>query len=372
VHVKTRLSVVYVALFLLVGVNLPYWPVWLASRGMDAGRIGLLLGATMWARVAAPWVGAQADRRGDAHRWLLGLTVALFGTLVGFTWATTFPVLLILAVLAGLAFAPIVPLTDGLTLQLSGDYGRIRLWGSIAFVVASVGGGALLQGRAPAVILTALQGIALLLAISTIGLPTTPATTREAIPWRDLLRRPGFGTFIATVACLQGAHAVLYGFATKHWLSVGIGASTVGWLWATGVFAEIALFAVGGRVLTRIGATGLLVVAGLGHVGRWLALANVTAALPLFALQLLHGATFGALHLGAMHWIRGGVEPRAVQRATALYVAIAGGISLGLWMFAAGVLYERIAGQAFYAMAGVAALGLAAALRLRHMRRRPQ
>lgn len=367
-RLSIRLALAYVAVFLHVGVFLPFWPVFLGSRGMDPDRIGLLLGIGTWAYTWAPWVGTRADR-GDARRWLTGLATAMFVVLLAFGFADGFVGLLALSIALGLAFAPIVPLTDGLTLRAAErgvNYGRVRLCGSVAFIAASIGGGLLLEGRAPEVVLVSVQTIAAAIVLSTLVLPRVQenVATRSSIAWRDVLARPGFAAFLVTAACLQAGHAVLYAFGTKHWIAAGIDPRTVGWLWAVGVIAEIGLFAVGARVHARIGAKGLLVASAIAHIVRWSLLANVTAVAPLFAIQLLHGATFGALHLGAMHWIRDNVERDAMQRATTLYTAIAGGLALGLALLGAGVLYERLLGDAFWAMAGLGLLGLAAALRL--------
>jgi PPP family 3-phenylpropionic acid transporter len=373
-HVSVRLAIAYVAIFLCVGVYLPFWPVWLASRGMDPDRIGVLLGLTTWAYLWAPWVGARAEG-GDARRWITGLALGMGAGLVIFEVADGFAWLLGGSIVLGLAFAPIVPLTDALTLRAASeqriDYGRVRLFGSLAFIVASVGGGFALEGRPPEIILRTLQAIVVAMVLATLLLPAAKPRTpeRKTIAWSDVLRRRGFATLMGTGACLNAAHAVLYAFGSKHWLAAGIDARTIGWLWATGVVAEIGLFIVGERVRARIGASGLLVAAAIGHIVRWTLLANVTAAAPLFAIQVLHGATFGALHLGAMHWIREAIEPDAVPRATTLYVAATGGVGLGLGMLAAGILYERILGDAFYAMAGLAAVGLVLALRLRGIAR---
>ena len=365
-RLSVRLALAYVALFLHVGVFLPFWPVFLGSRGMDPDRIGLLLGIGTWAYAWAPWVGARADR-GDPRRWITGLAAVMVLILFGFAFAHGFVALLLLSVALGLAFAPIVPLTDGLTLRAAVDYGRVRLFGSLAFIVASVGGGFALEGRAPGVVLVTVQAIAVAILISTLVLPRVQqhVAAQRSIAWRELLALPGFVAFLVNGACLQAGHAVLYAFGTKHWLASGIDARTIGWLWAVGVIAEIGLFAVGERVVARVGAKGLLVASAIAHVMRWTLLANVSSVEALFAIQLLHGATFGALHLGAMHWMRNNVERDAMQRATTLYTAIAGGLALGLGLFAAGILYERLRGDAFLAMAGLGVLGLAAAARLR-------
>ena len=60
-----RLSAFYAATFLVAGIQLPFWPVWLASRGLTAREIGILFAAAIWAKVlATPAIGAIADRSG--------------------------------------------------------------------------------------------------------------------------------------------------------------------------------------------------------------------------------------------------------------------------------------------------------------------
>jgi len=363
--VKTRLALTYVALFVLMGLHLPFWPVWLADRGMDADRIGILLGVTMWARLVAPWVGARADRGDGGATIVRALAVGLLVVLVAFSWADGFVGLFLLSAALGLAFAPIIPLVDGIALTAASagrlDYGRVRLWGSAAFIVAAVGGGIALEGRDPSLVLRALQGAALALALAAMSLraPARVETHAVTVSIAQVVRRPGMGTFLLAVAFLQASHAVLYGFGTEHWLAIGIEASTIGWLWATGVVAEVILFAFGERVVARIGPAGLLMIAGVGGVLRWSALAEIESVGVLFVVQVLHAASFAAMHLGAMSWIRHELGPREIHRATALYVAIAGGLALGIGMPLAGVLFDRLRGSAYHAMSMAAALGLA-------------
>jgi PPP family 3-phenylpropionic acid transporter len=61
-HPAARLSAFYAAVFLVAGIQLPFWPVWLPSRGLTATGIGMLLAAAIWAKVlATPAIGAVAD-----------------------------------------------------------------------------------------------------------------------------------------------------------------------------------------------------------------------------------------------------------------------------------------------------------------------
>jgi MFS transporter, PPP family, 3-phenylpropionic acid transporter len=377
VHEAVRYALLYVALFMLIGVQLPFWPVWLADRGMDADRIGWLLGSGAWARLVAPWVGAWVDRSGRGAAAVALLAGGVVLTLLAFSQAHGFVGLMVLSIVLGLCVAPIIPVVDALVIGGSSDgrfdYGRVRLWGSLAFVLASIVGGQVFEGRPTALVLIAMQLAAVLVLLGALRLPTIPRsiTPTRAVPVAEVLHRPGMVRFLVATGFMQAGHAVLYGFATEHWLTAGIDEGTIGWLWATGVIGEIAVFAIGQRLVARIGPKGLLLCAGLGATLRWVALAEVTEVAPLFALQLLHAASFAALHLGAMSWIRASFDGAATQRATALYVAVGGGIALGTAMPIAGMLYDRWAGAAFYAMAVSSGIGLLLAWRLRSDRPAP-
>ena len=373
-----RLAVAYTALFFLAGIHLPFWPVWLAHRGVGVEQMGVLLGLGNWARLTTPWIGAWADRSGRGPQLLVVVAVGVLMTLVAFDFADGFAVLVVLSIVLGLGYAPIVPLLDGMAIAASAagrmDYGRVRLWGSASFIVASVAGGRVLEGRDPGLVLVALQSAAVLLVIAVVWLRRMPVAARiddgPATSWSDVLRRPWFATFLLSVAFLQGAHAVLYGFATKHWLANGIAESTIGWFWGVGVLAEVVLFAFAARLTAWIGASGLLLLAGIGAVLRWSTLGLTTSIGLTFAIQLLHAASFAAMHLGAMSWIRDNVPGHAVHRATAVYTAIAGGVALGIGMPLAGVLFKHWRGDAYFAMAALAAVGTGFAWRLRSPRDR--
>jgi len=367
-----RLAIAFVALFFVAGIYMPFWPVWLADRGVAPHEIGLLLGLGNWARLATPWIGAWADRTGRGPQLLVVVAIGVLASLVAFGFAHHFLVLVALSLVLGLVYAPIIPLLDGMSISAAAagrlDYGRVRLWGSASFIVASVMGGALLEGRAPALVLWALQGAAVMLVLAVWWLRRMPVAPRveSTTPrsWSEVLRTPRFATFLAALACLQGAHSVLYGFGTKHWLASGIPESTIGMFWGVGVIAEVVLFAHGARVSARVGSTGLLLIAGTGATLRWTALGTTTAIAPVFVLQLLHAASFGAMHLGAMGWIREHIAGPAVHRATAVYTAVAAGMALGIGMPVSGLLFERFRGDAYFAMAALAIIGTYFAWRL--------
>lgn len=367
------LASAFAAFFFLSGIVLPYWPTWLAAAGMSPREIGVLLGIGMWARLMAPQVGAWADRSGRSRELVWAAAALGLACYLAFEVVRGFVPLLALSLALGCAHAPVVPLLDGMALQASAagrmDYGRVRSWGSIAFIAAAVIGGAWLEHREPAAVLTVLQFAALAVLVATFSLrPTSHRRGSVAVPLRTVLRQPGLPTLLCAVACVHGSHAVLYGFGTKHWLAVGIDEGTVGWFWGVGVAAEVLLFAIGQRFVAQLGATRLLVFAGVCATLRWLAFAELSSVPWLLVVSVLHAASFGAMHLGAMHWLREHVPADRVHRATASYAAVTSGIAMGLAMPIAGLCFDAWGGAAFRVMAALALLGAGVSLRLADVR----
>src|SRR5829696_7903539 len=146
-----RLAALHAASFGGIGIYVPFFPIWLESRGLPASWIGIVLALPIVVRVlvTAPLM-TLADRSMGARRLVaaacLGVSV-IYLTLL----AARDPVVVaVLVIFMAVAQAPIIPAADLVTIQAIRreprlDYGRLRLWGSIAFLIASIGGGYLLE-----------------------------------------------------------------------------------------------------------------------------------------------------------------------------------------------------------------------------------
>lgn len=376
---SVRFALYYAALFLVVGIQMPYWPVWLKGRGLDATEIGILVATQIWAKVAFnPIVGHAVDRSGQRRRILVGLAVgslvatALFPLMQGFTG------LLAMSAVSGALFAALLPVGDNLTMSYvihrGLDYGRIRLWGSLAFIAASGAVGRLLDLTDSGIIVWLIVGGMAPLCLAAAALPGEPAHSAAGAPtrmrWIDLLSSRLYGLFLAATALIVASHAVYYGFATLHWQSAGIDHVWIGTLWGVGVAAEIALFAFSGAVVRAFGPFRLIVAGGAACIVRWSLLAFVTDPWLLLPIQCLHALTFGAIHLGAMHFIARHIAPGIAGRAQGLYAAAGNGLIIGAATIVSGGLYDRLGGLAFLGMTVLAIAGTIAAVALHRMARR--
>ncbi len=373
---SVRFAGYYGAVFLALGIYLPFWPVWLAQRGLAAAEIGLLLALTSWVKVlSVPPIARLADRTGRVKAAIVLLSAASLASFAAFFVTERFWSILAVQLLTALAFHGLIPLAESHTMRAVGaaeiDYGRVRLWGSAAFILGALGAGELLARQDPGLLLWLILVALALTLFASLGLPERrgPLPEPEDRPRASaLLWDRRFLLFLAAAALLQASHAVYYGFSALAWRAAGLSDAAVGWLWSEGVLAEIVFFAASGVLLRRFGPTGLLALAGLGGVVRWTVLAGTTALPALVAVQILHALTFGAAHLGAVHFIARHAPQGLAATAQGLYAALSGGLAMGLATLLAGRLYETFEAQAFLAMAVLSAAGLALALVLSRMR----
>ena len=361
-HSTRGLALSYFTYFFSYGIFLPFWSVWLSGLGLTPETIGMLLGAGLVSRFLGSLL--IAPRVSDPSRLISSLRIlALLTLLFALAFWIGHQVAWLMVIIVGfnLFFSPLVPLTDALAntwqKQITMDYGRVRLWGSIAFVIGSALTGKLVSLYDYRMILVMLSvGIASML----LGMLLKPSVQpqgesrqQEAAglsAWVTLVRQSW--RFLACVCLLQGAHAAYYGFSAIYWQEAGYSASAVGYLWSLGVVAEVVIFALSKKVFRRFSARDLLLSAVCGLI-RW-TLMGWTTALPwLIVAQILHCGTFTVCHLAAMRYIaaRQGSE---VIRLQAVYSAVAMGGSIAVMTVFAGFLYQHLHQGVFWVMALVA------------------
>ena len=360
----------YVALCVAIGIQLPFFPLWLEAKGLDAGMIGLVLAAPMVVRLfSIPVLTRLADRQQAVRGTIITASVlaAVATTALGFTGDGI--AILLVFTLASIPFTPVMPLAEAYALrglaQVGRAYGPVRLWGSAAFIAGSLGAGWIIDSIAPGNLIWLIAAAMLASALAAAGLVPLPAGT--PVPdapepsYRGFLRTPGFALIAAAAGLIQASHAVYYNFSALDWKAAGMDGTAVGALWAVGVVAEITLFALSGRLPVWLGSTALVLAGGLGAALRWsvMALDPPMAALPL--LQCLHGLSFGATHLGAIGFVaRAAPAGRAATAQGSLAVVLGGTMALSMGL--SGLLYEALGSFAYAGMAVMAAAGAAFAL----------
>ncbi len=345
-----------------------YLPLWFADRGLSAAEIGQVLGVASLLRVmAVPGWGWLSDALGRQRLMLFAAAAA--ASCCAATLPAAQGVLPLMAIVAaqGVAASALAPLADAATLALAAarrlDYGRTRAWGSVAYMAATAGAGALLGRTGSWVVpwlLAAGYGIAAGFATALPAVvPTGPATGTRERP----LRARAFRLALLATALIQGSHAAYYAFASLHWRAVGISDAVIGLLIAEGIVAEVALFLWGRALVERLGPARLTGFAAACCLVRWTATAFIVNVPALALIQLLHAATFAVQHLSAMLVLRA-LPARGAALAQTLLAALGFSAPTGLLIWLSGRIYGEAGGLVFLVMAAVggAALPVARAM----------
>jgi PPP family 3-phenylpropionic acid transporter len=366
-----RLSCFYGSFFAVTGVQLPFWPVWLDAKGLDASTLGLVMAMSFAAKaLSTPLVAHFADRTGERKRLIVALAFCSFAGFSLFYWVNDFWPLVAVSLLFFAAWPPVMSLTETVAMRADQqkriNYGRVRLWGSLSFIVLAILSGRVLVDAPPAAIYwMVLAGLGLT-CVATLFIPNTLSARHAGprSPWSIVLTNRRLVLMLLACGLIQSSHAVYYGFATLYWESLGLRPDVIGGLWAEGVIAEIILFAVGHRLLRHISPGTLLMIAGIACIVRWTGTAFAETLPALIALQVLHAFSFGAAHLGAMHIITREAPEAQSATAQSFYSSLVWGVGLGIALYAAGYLYEAYSGVSFLAMAVLGMGGLVFAIML--------
>ena len=348
----------------IVGVYLPFFPVWLKAIGIDAAWIGIITALPSLSRFTIlPFITALAERL----QMLRGAIVALaFATALGFFavgWLDRpFAILLVFA-LTACVWTPLGPMTDGFTLKgvtrYGLNYGPLRLWGSAAFVVAAMASGLIADVIAAPHLIWVIVGATVMSAFASFGLrPLDAPAAASGKPLsraNTLLRQPAFLAIIATAALVQSSHAAYYSFASITWQDAGLDGTTIAVLWSLGVIAEIVIFALSPRF--QGSPVALVMIGAAGAALRWVITAHEPPIAVLAAVQLMHGLSYGMTHLGTVGLMVRSVPHHVLASAQGYLVASIGAVTSATMMLS-GLIYAQVGQGVYYVMAAMAAAGL--------------
>ncbi|HAS6252677.1 TPA: 3-phenylpropionate MFS transporter [Vibrio vulnificus] len=361
------ISQYFLGFFFAYGVYLPFWSLWFKEQGVSSTDIGLLVGIGLATRCVANMVITprihKAEHIMPALRWL-SFAALIF---VGFHFFTggSFWLMALATVLFNLCCGPVVPLSDALANYYARlkmlDYGRTRLWGSIAFIAGSTVVGYLIALYGTDMILyTALVGVFISLLLSMRSANVMPVTRSEHHSERpkltQLLTDGPVVKFLLLAALIQGSHAAYYSFSAIYWQQAGHSEEIIGYLWSLGVVSEVAVFALSKRLFAGWSLRALFVAASIGVMLRWGITASTALLLGLVLVQLLHGVTFAMAHIAAIQYIQNSEEHKMVA-LQALYNALPLGAFIAAMTAFSGWGFEHWGANVFWVMA---AMGLVA------------
>ena len=354
----------YFSYFAFVGIFSPFLSLWFDARGLSIGEIAVLMALPQVLRIVAPpfW-GWMADRHAHRVRLLRGSAAASLGVLLLLPFVEGFGAYAALMLALFFLTAAHMPVGEAIALDLSrgdaGRYGRMRVWGSIGFIVTVLGGGPLLDAFGLDALPWLMAAAMALLVAVTVGLrePAAVPASRGGASLGERLREPAVALFLVSAFMMVFAHAALYTFYSLFLERQGWSKSGIGAMWALGVLAEIVLFSAQRRLFDRVSPMRLLAASFLVCALRFAIIGAAGGSVALLVLaQLMHAITFGLHHSASMAVLHRWFEPAQQARAQAAFIVVAYGLGGTVGGLAAGVLWERVSPEAAFLGASLAGL----------------
>ncbi|WP_153112066.1 MFS transporter [Propionivibrio limicola] len=356
-----RLSGYYFFYFAFVGAFSPYFGLYLKSLSFSAWDISVLMTQMQLMRLFGPYLwGLLVDRVG--HRVpiirLTGvITLAVFSI---FFMSRDFSAFLLAMALFSFFWVAALPLIETLTFdhlrENASRYSQVRLWGSIGFIVAVMGTGALLDQLGVPSLLGAI--VVTLGGIVCCGMLVPEAPPKQGYevhpPVGQILRQPRVRALLGASFSMSAAHGALYIFYSIYLSEHGYSKLMAGSLWSLGVLAEIGVFLAMSRVMRRFSMRRILLASFGAAVLRFVLIGYGVESLPVLVLaQLMHGLTFGSHHAASIAAVNTWFPGNTRSRGQALYSSLsfgAGGLVGGL---AAGWAWDHCGSEVAFALGSV-------------------
>ena len=356
----------YFFYFTTVGIIMPFWSLYLQYRGFSAVQIGQLTAILLLTKVLAPNIwAAVADnvvaKKGGSLvmlRYATLLMTLLFSTtyFANSFWAMA------LAMLSFCVFwNACLPQLEAATLNHLGDqrdqYGLIRLWGSVGFVVTVLGLGWLMDYTGPKAIMPVafVAMFAAFLASFLLRDKNQKPTDQQrlVVPISKLLN-PKVLTLLLLCVFMQMSHAPFYTFFSIYLESYGYTKLHIGILWSVGVVFEILIFIFGYTLLRRFRLSSLLTFTFMVASVRWYCVALLPENEPLiFVTQTLHAITYGLYHSVMIQLVDKLFVGRYQIRGQALYSSLTFGLGGAIGSFLSGIIWTVYGHNELFYAAGI-------------------
>jgi PPP family 3-phenylpropionic acid transporter len=364
--VPARLGAYYFAFFSHAGAFVSYFALYLAARGLSAAEIAFALAMPQLARIVAPalwgWLADEwGARYAGARRAIVVFSgFALFGGIASLYAAERAGAIALALLLMSLLTAGAMPLIEAITFSVlegrPGQYGPIRLWGSIGFILAVLGTGVWLDHHEAVTLLDILLVLTAAACAVSFVLPqgAAPHAQHASVRLGAVLARPGVLAFFGACVCMTAAHGAMYVFYSIYLEAAGYSKTLIGALWTVGVLAEVVLFLRLPQLLHRFSLRTLLIASFACAVVRFLAIGwGVESIAVLAAAQLLHAATFGAFHAGSVAAVHRLFPGPLAARGQALFSSVAYGLGGAAGSLVAGATWEPLGASVSFAVSAL-------------------
>lgn len=366
---EARAGLYYACYYLPAGAQTLLLPIWLDSRGITDEQIGLIAAAPIAIMILLNMlVGRIADKASDWRGVIIVAALIAAAASLGLMIVDGFWAILFVVSLCVIPMMATEPVLDAATIRMTrrrgSDFARVRIWGSIGYIVMVALAGWIfgwvgIVVYVPLFIATCMLrgGVAFLLPRfrAPEGRPTAHANADAATTMRQVLK-PWFVLALIGAAALQASHMLLMNFGALLWARAGVPDAVLGILFTVAPICELLVMFYFTRISRRFSARHLLLFACLCGIVRWGGMAMATEIWQFALLQALHMVTFALGYMGAVSFIANWTSEDIAAEAQSFYVVIRQVVSV-LTLLAFGPVVAMFGMDSYYVAAAVAALG---------------
>ena len=352
----------YFLYFGIMGIFLPYFNLYCYHLDFSGLQICALSAIRSVALIIFPLVwGGFADRfqmRRPIYIFCNFMSTAIW---IFFFFATNFIPMLVITVFYGIFYTPIISFLEASTMDVLGkekkSYGKIRSWGSLAFIMIVVVVGKIIDLYSIEIILVLIFGMSLLQALISSRIPDIQIKKQSSftVKAKDFLNRRVI-LFLFCAFLMLVSHGTYYGFFSIHLENLGYGNVFIGIAWALASTAEILIMINSDSIFRRFQFEDVLIFSFIVAAARWFALFFVISPAGILLLQILHAITYGTFHVASILYIDALSPDETKTLGQAVNNAVTYGLGLMVGFFFNGYLFEIIGLFSLFMISSVIAL----------------
>ena len=325
---------------------MPYFNLYCYRLGFSGLEIGLLSALRSMTLVLFPLIwGALADRFHVRKPIYIFCNFASTFTWVFFLFTVDFWSMLLITAFYGMFYAPIISFLEAVTMDVldteKKSYGRIRVWGSISFIIMVLVIGKIIDIYSVDMILILVLAGSLMLSVMSPRIPAIKTAKTN-------LLRPGLASlfekrvlvFLFCAFMMLVSHGAYYGFFSIHLENLGFHHTFIGVTWALASTAEILVMVNSDRIFKRFSLENVLFISFLTAAVRWITLFLFGSAAIILLSQILHSITYGTFHMASILYMDRLTPENAKTLGQAVNNGLTYGFGLMVGFFVNGYIYE--------------------------------
>jgi len=336
------LSFVYLLHYATLGIIFPFAGFFFQQLGFSGTEIGLYLAIFPLMKFTTTGVWTSLFAKSKQKHLFISVAILISSTsLIPLCFNQNKILTGVMLFIFATARTGIVPVLDTLTISLDKKvaYGKIRLFGSLGFMVTSIVVGMLMDKFGIYAFVWSFMTVGLL-SIIPISLLNLSGSVIGEKKKEDKKITPELAIFIGALAIYLTSFSFLGNFFNIKIAESGFSQSWAGNMWAIGVISEMVFMFYQNSILKVIKVKHLIAASIMLAGVRYLVTGYTDSLLMLALFSTFHGFGYGTFHIGAMRYIRDYVPERLKLKAQGLYSGVGYGLGSIIGSAVSGVIYD--------------------------------